>query len=165
MARRDRGADEPGEELVGDAPAQAARRFPLAPARVRGIEIVGPRALKVMFLRAGFAEIERHDGRDAFIERSGHRRRVAATRDGAQHDNTLRIDIGSFQEQVDAAHQVPDHPFHQALAGHIELHAQCVTRVVALPEPGLRLDALAGAELVHDEHGGPGSCPRHPEVL
>src|SRR5213595_414728 len=73
--------------------------------------------------------------------------------------------IGSFQEQVDAAHQVPDHPFHQALAGHIELHAQCVTRVVALPEPGLRLDALAGAELVHDEHGGPGSCPRHPEVL
>ena len=70
-----------------------------------------------MLFRAGFAEVERDDSSDARIECGGDSGGIAAARHGAKHDDPPRIDVGAFQQEIDAAHQVPHHPLHEAFAG------------------------------------------------
>src|SRR5262249_22664902 len=61
--------------------------------------------------------------------------------------------------------QVPNHPFHQALAGEVQLHTHGVAGIVAFARPGLRFHALSSPWLIRYEHSDAGSRPSHSHVL
>src|SRR5207249_4351524 len=95
----------------------------------------------------GPAEVERHDRLDPGIQRGRNRRRVAAPRDRAQQDDPLRVDSRAGAEHVQAAHQVPDHPAHETLAGDLELQPGLVAEVIILtPGPERAWVVLLGTE-------------------
>ena len=45
---------------------------------------------------------------------------------------TLGIDVGTLEQKIDAAHQIPDHPLHQTVARKQKLIAERIASVVAL---------------------------------
>src|SRR5258708_2216109 len=113
-ARRDRCTKEPREELIHGTVRQTPRGFPFPPARPCGVEWVSTRAVRIVLFGTGLAEVEWDDGSNARIEGGGNSGWIAAAGHSAEHDNPLRIDVGAFQQEIYAAHQVPDHPTHQA---------------------------------------------------
>ena len=117
-----------------------------------------------MLLRPGLAEIERKHGRDAVVERGRYCRWISSASHRAEHDDAVRINVRPLEQQIAPAHQVPDHPFHQAFACKIELHPEGVARVVALPRPGLGLHPLARSELIHHQYGSAATGPRHAQL-
>src|SRR5947209_3526194 len=82
----------------------------------------------------------------------------------------------AFWSRVQAAHQVPGHPAHQALADQVQLRAGGVAEIVILPAgpEGTRVVGLAAervlppltvAEVVRDQHQAPAAGPGHAHVL
>ena len=55
-----------------------------------------------MARRAGLTEIERDHGRYTTVQSGCYRRRIAAACHCAQHHDTPRIDVGPFEQQIDA---------------------------------------------------------------
>src|SRR5207245_7333931 len=121
------------------------------------------------------AEIERPTGPDSRIERSRHRRRVAAAGNCPKQNDALLVDARPGPQQIHAATQVPRHPADQAVADDMELHADVVAEVVILPAGAKRaritlliaermLAALPVAELIHHEHETPQPSPGHAHV-
>ena len=169
------GGHGPDDQPLGEP---VPRPQPQAPGRLPGgdaeaVEIPGGVGGDGV-IGLGPAEVERDDRLDPRVEGGRHGRRVAAAGDRAQEDDAVLVDAGAGQQQVQAAHQVPDHPAHQALADEVQLHAGVVAEIVVLPaDPeGVRivglgaervLPPLAVAEVVHDQHqataAGPRSCP------
>ena len=132
MARGRAGDDHPVEEIVAPAQSQAARRVPVGPAE----EVETPFGVlgeRVASFRLRPAEIERHAAGDATIESGRDGGRVAAAGDRAEQDDPLRVDALPREQQVDAAHQVPGHPAHQAVAQELQLHSAVVPEIVVLP--------------------------------
>src|SRR5439155_7100709 len=120
----DRCTKEPREELIHGTARQAPRGFPFPPAGPCGVEWVSTRGLGIVLFRAGFAEVERDDSSDARIECGGDSGGIAAARHGAKHDGPPRIDLGAFQQESEAARQVPEPPLAEALAGESERIAE-----------------------------------------
>src|SRR5262249_13299982 len=131
-ARRTAGDDDPVQEVVAAAKTQAARRVPVGAAQVVEslLGIVGERIAR---LRLRPAEVERHAAGDAVTQGGGSSRRVAASGDRAQNEDSFRVDAVTRQEQIDAAPQVMDHPAQQAVAQELKLDAGIVTEEVVLP--------------------------------
>ena len=93
-----------------------------------------------------------------------------------EEDDPLRVDTVARKEQIDAAHQVPGHPAHQAIAEEMELHAGVVAEVVILAARSIGFGivfgamermrpAFAVADLVDDEDEAASPCPGHAHVL
>ena len=115
--------------------------------------------------RRRFAEVEGRHGRDPRVECRCYGRRIAAGRDCSEKDDPITINVLPLEQQIDPAHDIPDHPLDETFSGYIELHSHHVARMVGFPVPRMILDPLTVADLIHDQHGAAGASPQDTHVL
>lgn len=174
-ARRHAGQDHPGQEAIAAGEAEVAGRFPAAAAGVfEGL--LGIARQRIGRFGLGAAEVVDEGAGDSGIEGRRHRGDVAAAGRFRDQDDAFRVDPRLGQQDVDAAHQVPDEPAHQAVADQVEQDGVVVAMVVILSADGERsgmilfaaegmLPALTVAQVIRDQDQAAGPRPGHGHVL